>query len=170
MKLALAFDDAPLAQALKGLATRAENLSPLMADLAGYLETRADERFETETGPGGGAWPPSLRAKLTGGKTLTDKAQLRGSIVSQSDASSAEVGTNVIYAAIHQFGGTIKAKNVPQLAFRLASGAFVKTSQVNIPARPFLGFDEEDSGEILALSAKYLGAGLPGVAAAGGAP
>ncbi len=46
-------------------------------------------------------------------------------------------GSKVPYAAIHEYGGTIKAKNAPYLVFKL--GPFwYKKKQVTIPARPYL--------------------------------
>lgn len=48
-----------------------------------------------------------------------------------------KVGTNVTYAAIHEFGGTIKPKNGKALAFKIKdSWAVVK--EVKIPKRSFL--------------------------------
>ena len=41
---------------------------------------------------------------------------------------------DVIYAAIHEFGGVIKAKNAP----KTKSGDWVRTKSVTIPARPYL--------------------------------
>lgn len=50
-----------------------------------------------------------------------DSKRLRDSIHWQVDeaASEAAVGTNVIYAPVHEFGATIHAKNAPYLAFQL---------------------------------------------------
>ena len=45
---------------------------------------------------------------------------------------------DVIYAAIHEFGGVIKAKNAPYLWFKTKSGDWVRTKSVTIPARPYL--------------------------------
>ncbi|HOC56653.1 MAG TPA: phage virion morphogenesis protein [Verrucomicrobiota bacterium] len=47
----------------------------------------------------------------------------------------ATVKSTPIYAAIHQFGGTIKGK--PVLRFEWAPGRWAVVSQVTIPARPF---------------------------------
>jgi phage virion morphogenesis protein len=66
-------------------------------------------------------WAP---LKHRSGKPLIDTGRLRNSITARSDSDSAEVGTNVIYAATHQFG----------------RGA--------IPARPFLVLQDEDEDEI----------------------
>jgi phage gpG-like protein len=45
--------------------------------------------------------------KRAGGQILQDTGRLANSITPSSDADSATIGTNVIYAAIHQMGGKI---------------------------------------------------------------
>ena len=62
------------------------------------------ERFKQSKGPDGRRWKTSIRAAQEGGKTLIQSAQLRNSIHAKSDASGFAVGTNVKYAATHQFG------------------------------------------------------------------
>ena len=67
---------------------------------------------------------------------------LMGSIntkVTKVKAESVEVtvGTNVVYAAIHEFGGTIKAKNKKALVFEI-DGEIKMVKSVIIPARPYM--------------------------------
>jgi HK97 gp10 family phage protein len=56
-----------------------------------------------------------------------------------ADAHSAavNVGTNVIYAVIHEFGGIIRAKNAPYLHF-VIDGRHIFTKVVHMPARPYM--------------------------------
>lgn len=141
--------DSAIANGLRDLS----DLTPLMERIGTNLETSVSERFERGTGPGGIAWPVSLRARETGGKTLVDSTRLRDSIVSEADAQSARVGTNVPYAATHQFGAFIEPLGADgdataKLAFTLPGGQFVMVDQVEIPARPFIGFDAADEVEI----------------------
>lgn len=99
----------------------------LMFDAIGQLlVTSTVNRFERETGPDGMPWQPSQRVLAEGGQTLTDKGRLRGAMTHVARRDGVDVGTNVIYGAIHQFG----------------SGDLERPS--NIPARPFLGLDEAD--------------------------
>lgn len=70
-----------------------------------------------------GKWP---------GKILQRDGQLAASITQQSDNDSAIVGTNLIYAAIHQFGGQAG-----------------RGGSVNIPARPYLQLTPDDISEIV---------------------
>lgn len=148
-------DDA-VSPAMAELARRLGNLTPVMDEIGGALETSTVLRFERETGPDGAKWPPSLRAQLTGGQTLTDTARLRQSITHRADSDSVAVGTNVVYAAIHQVGGTIRAKSARGLAFRLADGGFRRVQSVTIPARPFLGVDDDDQGAIADIISDWL--------------
>lgn len=48
------------------------------------------------------------------------------------------VGTGVKYAAIHEYGGTIRAKSKPYLWFKGSMG-WARVKQVTIPKRPYLG-------------------------------
>jgi HK97 gp10 family phage protein len=48
------------------------------------------------------------------------------------------VGTNVEYAKIQEYGGTIKAKNAPYLRFRTKDGSWHTVKSVQIPAHPYL--------------------------------
>ncbi|MCD7948309.1 MAG: phage virion morphogenesis protein [Oscillospiraceae bacterium] len=108
------------------------------------------ERFKTGKGPDGKTWKTSIRASSEGGKTLVKTAQLRNSIQSSSDKSGFAVGTNVKHAATHQFGEpgrTIRAKKAKSLRFQ-TGGNWVskKEVRIKIPARPYLGFSDDDQG------------------------
>lgn len=141
---------------LAALAAANGDLSDLMDGLGLYLESSTIERFDTETAPDGSGWTPSRRAREQGGKTLTDSARLKLSISHRSSATDAEVGTNVIYAAIHQYGGTIRPKNGEFLTFALPGGLGLRrVREVIMPARPFLGISDEDEQELLALTEDY---------------
>lgn len=99
------------------------------------------DRFRTATDPYGQRWKPSLRAQLEGGQTLSDTGRLRRSFSVQNVSPRGfAIGTNVIYAATHQFGATIRPKRARFLRFRLAGGQgpLVFAKEVRIPPRPFL--------------------------------
>ena len=55
----------------------------------------------------------------------------------KKNSVTVSTGTNVIYAAIHEFGGTIKAKNAKALVFKI-DGEFVTVKSVVIPPRPYM--------------------------------
>ncbi len=142
-------DDSGIRARLTTLIALGRNPAPAMRDIATYGESSTRERFRLQISPGGERWKPSLRVQLRGGKTLTRDGHLSGSITSRSSSNFAEWGTNRIYAAIHQLGGTIKPKHATSLRFKLASGAFVSTDKVEIPKREYLGVNEENAADIM---------------------
>jgi phage gpG-like protein len=62
---------------------------------------------------------------------------LSSSIRSWIQGLNAFVGTSLIYAAIHEFGGVITPKNSPYLVFQV-NGHWVKTKIVVMPKRAYL--------------------------------
>lgn len=126
----------------------------VMNAIAEGLRTSTLERFTTEESPEGTKWKPSIRASKEGGRTLTKSAGLKTSIKAEADETGAAVGTNLIYAATHQFGDerTIRAKKSRYLRFQVGGRwVSVPSVRVNIPARPFLGVSKEDEEEIRAV-------------------
>lgn len=146
----------------------------IMADIAAYLVTSTQRHFETETGPSGKWTPLSPRTanrrigrsrRRGAANMLRVTNRLYSSITGESSDKEAAVGTNAIYAAIHQFGGTIaqaaRAQDINLSAGRgrkrfVRASAKRKTSMtvnigartITIPARPFLYLDENDFAEI----------------------
>jgi phage gpG-like protein len=53
------------------------------------------------------------------------------------------VGSPVVYAAIHEYGGVIKAKSGKFLVFQI-DGKWIRTKQVTIPKRQWLSKSVED--------------------------
>lgn len=140
----------------KALQKMGANPQPLLADIAALGENSTRARFRNQTGPDGQRWKPSLRAQFNGGKTLTKDGHLGDSITHSADRKTAAWGTNRIYAAIHQFGGTIKAKGAGGLRFAIPGLGWRTVQQVEIPERPFLGISREDEQDILDLVSNHL--------------
>ncbi|MEJ0012794.1 MAG: phage virion morphogenesis protein [Bauldia sp.] len=140
---------------LGALVGRVEHPRPMWDAIGGSLVVSTQRRFEAGRAPDGSVWPPSIRALAENGKTLIDTARLMQSITHNATDDGVEVGTNVLYAAIHQFGGVVRAKNAPKLRFRLL-GVWHSADQVTIPARPFLGLDQDDEGEIVAIAEDFV--------------
>lgn len=130
--------------------------TPLLQDIAFLGESSTRARFRSQTGPDGQRWKPSLRAQLNGGKTLTKDGHLGDSVGSYVNQKSAVWGVNRIYAAIHQFGGTIKAKGSGGLRFAIPGLGWRTAKQVEIPARPYLGLSDDDRQDILDLASNHL--------------
>lgn len=138
------------------------------------IQLEVEQRFERGEGPGGQKWPASLRAIVQQGQTLVNMGLLRDSLTRNLSNRivtdhSVEVGTNLAYAAIHQFGGTIHHKERRQKlqfrthqrtgktlrGFRNASQsnfmmmADVAAHDTEMPARPFLGIDSQTEDRIV---------------------
>lgn len=94
---------------------------------------RVQTHFLAGTDPYGAPWQPTIR----GGQVLVDTGRLRRSIDFQATADALAVGTNVLYAKVHQFGATIVAKTAKFLRFKIGN-KWVSRKQVTVPARPFL--------------------------------
>lgn len=148
VRFRIGVDDEPVRDALARLLAAGEDLTPAMDAIGGALVLSTEERFEFERAPGGSPWPPSIRALLTGGKTLSESGRLGDSITHEADSDSVRVGTNVRYAKTHQFGATIRAKTAKTLAFFIPGLGWRRKVSVRIPPRPFLGIDDDDRGRI----------------------
>lgn len=148
-------------RAMAELLDRTGDLEPLMARIGAYGEESTVHRFETQRGPDGDPWAPSLRAKATGGQTLVDSGRLRQSITWRASRAEAEWGTNLIYAGVHQDGATIRAKSGGRLGFFIPGIGFRSPREVVIPARPFLGIDGDDEDEIDDIVRDYIDEVMP---------
>lgn len=126
------------------------NTRPVMAAIGVELVGSTHMRFVTQTDPDGQAWRAlntEYAAEKRNSWILTESGRLRDSINSQASADEVRIGTNVIYAAAHQFGAEIKPKNASHLFFRIG-GNLVVTDSVTLPDRPFLGISDQDETSI----------------------
>jgi len=101
-------------RALNGLA-RVPN-SDIHRVIASAIHSQTLLRFSEEKAADGTRWSKSRRVQAEGGQTLQDTRRLYASIIAKWSETYAKVGSNVVYAAIHQFGGEI----VPRAAGALA--------------------------------------------------
>ena len=131
--LIINLDDSQCQRTLAQLLRNTSNSRVIMQGLAQELETMTADNFENEAF-GGQAW---VRKAFGNGKTLTNTGELKDSVTSSATSHTASVGTNMIYARIHHFGGTIRPKKGSHLAFATSNG-FAKVKSVTLPARPFL--------------------------------
>jgi phage gpG-like protein len=145
------------------MSAKIQNKSEVLK-IIGNVGVEESHTIFDESGSPAGSWKPSLRAAITGGKTLLDRGKLRASINYEiRGASQVAIGTNDIRAAIHQFGGIIRAKAGGYLRFKLAGGGATAmgayqtvgghrrknygspwrmVKQVTMPARPFLAWTD----------------------------
>lgn len=78
------------------------------------------EGFQQSKAPDGESWAPSKRkGKMMGvGQILRDKGRLQNSIIPRPTATGLRVTSNVAYAAIHNYGGSIGKKAQTMFRFR----------------------------------------------------
>ena len=118
----------------------------LMRAIGYYMRKRTVGHFAEQADPEGQAWKPLAESTLARPLVKNKRKQgnrkilhgrsgdLRQRIKSLSDATSAEAGTNIYYAAYHQFGAP----------------------RAHIPIRAFLGIADEDAQGIHNLAWDYL--------------
>lgn len=130
--------------------------TPLMRAIGVGLVSNVQDRFDAAQAPDGTPWAAVKEpwASLKKGPGILREAGMRGglqgSIAMDVAGDELAVGSNKIYAGVHQFGATIKAKNAPFLVFRTPDGRrFGQARQVTVPARPYLGIGPEDEDTIL---------------------
>ncbi|MBF0096242.1 MAG: phage virion morphogenesis protein [Magnetococcales bacterium] len=104
-------DDQEAATYLQKLRDATFNLLPTMEKLAGAMKEAVERNFAAGGRP---EWHPLSRAYLKqkkamgfGDKILIRTGKLSSSITESFGRDYAQVGTNLEYAAIHQFGGDI---------------------------------------------------------------
>lgn len=150
--------------ALGELIKKLEHREPLMRELAAAMGDAVEENFKNQGRPEWMGWKSNAYwAKRRGGKILQRSGRLASSISQQSSNDEALVGTNVVYARIHQEGGSINIPARSQRAYyhqrkdgslnnRFARKSKANYSewntipgyQIKMPARPFLHLTESD--------------------------
>jgi len=136
---------ADIGKRLYRLRGRIADMTPVYDEIGGSLVTSTLHRFEKGVDPEGSPWRPSIRALQTNGQTLVDTGHMRQSVTHRAERDKVTVGTNRVYAAIHQFGG--KAG---------------RGGSATIPARPFIGMSKDDATETRAILGDWLAEPLSG--------
>jgi phage virion morphogenesis protein len=159
LSIKINIDDHEVNALLRGVSARGKNLKPAMKSIGQLVRTSVIKNFETGGRP---AWKPLSEATIFGSfkgqmvtkrgklrkpverklgfrKILIDTGRLMKSLNSKAYPDRAEVGTNVVYAAIHQFGGPAG-----------------RGRKVNVPARPFLMVQDEDWSGIKDILIRHL--------------
>lgn len=169
------YDITDFERGLGELISRIEHRQPLMREMAAAMHDAVEENFAQQGRPAWAGWSPRYAKKRQGGKILQKSGRLAASISEYSDNDSATVGTNVVYARIHQEGGTINIPARSQRSYHKqykdgrVGNRFVKKSKSNfsqwntmgeykitIPARPFLHLTESDVEGMENTAAEYL--------------
>lgn len=166
--LTVALDDVRAIHAFDDAAASAENMTEFMDAIGSVLIAGARERIGvTNISPDGVAWPESMRVRgmspdagnpglvgprRSGGRTLHDTGALMRSITAEAGPTEVRVGSNMIYAGVHQAGATIRPVSAKALSFTLPNGARVIAGEVTIPARPYLGISDDERESITDVS------------------
>lgn len=134
-----------LQKQLARLSAACQKPGRLLRALAAAGESQTRRRIESERrGPDGAPWPewsPNYAKTRHGGHSLLQSTgALLDSLTSFADDLVGGWGTNLRYAAIHQFGGQTGMKPGPAA----------------IPPRPFLGVSAEDLEELADIAEDYL--------------
>ena len=113
----------------------------LLETLGAVVESQTRRRLsEDKESPDGSPWPgwssSYAATRRTGQKLLESEGGLIDSIESYVTGNSVKIGSNLVYAAIHQSGG--------------------EDVGMAIPARPYLGLSSDDQDEIAEIVEDWL--------------
>lgn len=152
------YDDNDLKSALKKVTDHLTDTSELMRALGEILIEDTKQNFINSEGPGGVKWAPKSQATRDAYRRREGTVfplplfgptrDLSSDWHALLGNNSVEVGSNVLYASVLQFGA--------------AKGEFGTDANGNsipwgdIPARPFLGMDEELEDKLAAEVREYL--------------
>lgn len=127
-----------------------DSWEPALKQIKLLLFASIRDNFDGSHGPDGTNWKPlaNNRPRNQGrgqGKPLLDKGTLRASMTTTGGKGhvenvgplSLEVGTNLEYAALHQFGGVVKPKKAKMLALPLTREAVNYPSPRQFPRALF---------------------------------
>lgn len=154
MSVAIIITETGFARADAALA-KIENFrpEPMLEGIARRMQEQTRDRIEAGgPAPDGSAWAKSSNPK---GKTLHLSGALAETLQYSVNGNQITLGSGLIYAAIHQYGGPIVAKRAAALAFWIGN-AFIRVKKVEIPARPYLGLSAENRAEIIDEVAAYI--------------
>lgn len=119
----------------------------LLETIGSEIESQTRRRISEERkGPEGELWEPTLKTKKPGKSLLQEEGHLVDSLQSFVGVTSVETGSNLVYAAIHQFGF-----NGPQKVrehTRKGRPVRAHTRHMVMPARPYLGMNAANEKDI----------------------
>lgn len=110
----------------------------LLDQLGDLMLAQNRRRLDTEKeSPDGEAWEslsPEYAARKGGGELLEESGQLLDSLQAQSGSDGVSLGSDLLYAAVHLHGDDARG----------------------IPARPYLGFSDDDLEDLGELAESFL--------------
>jgi phage virion morphogenesis protein len=148
-RIVSALDDKSVLEALTRLRAVGTVNLPMMRAIGAGLRDVTQRRMSQGIDADGTPFAPlsaAYAAIKVGSHILIGRGMvggLQGTLTFGATPGLVWVGSNKVYAAIHQFGGKIVPKNAKALQFKLGNH-FVRVQSVTIPARPYLGFGEAE--------------------------
>lgn len=172
LKFNVRFLDRKIYRSLSLLRAAAADMEPLLDGWGGILEASTRSRFDSGRGPGGVPWKPSKRVLAHGGKTLVDDNNLERSIRYEVQGGHRLLvgvdgrSESAKHAASHQFGVdrtvvVVRHERVIDQAFGVPLREAVvqrvrgHARKMRLPARPFLGIDNNDRREMRRAAQDY---------------
>ena len=172
MQISVEIKDNGINTVLERMKRKGEDMPGALRIVGERVLRQTDARFTAQRDADGRPWAPLKPATLKHKKNpmiLTESHHLRDSIRSQVSGNVLRVGTNKVYGAIHQLGGTIKKASRSETFTRNrgSNGRFGKGTKagrgftfkahgVTIAARPFLGIGKDDSKDIVEVLTDWL--------------
>jgi len=125
----------------------------LMDGIGRLVQEQTRRRIEEEkTAPSGAKWQPNI----AGTPLLYQSGALSRSIDYEAGETTVMVGSGLIYARIHQEGGTIRPRDARALFFHLGN-SLIMVQSVDMPARPYLGLSAANENDIVETAEDWLG-------------
>lgn len=149
ISITVTINAAQVRQAFNRLTLLMSDTTPVMRAIGTGLIAGTHDRFQMGVSPEGAPWKkltPQYAMTKRGAGILRESAMaggLMGSIAMEAGRDQVAVGSNKIYAAVHQFGATITPKSGQYLVFWMG-GRLIKARSVTIPERPYLGVSSDD--------------------------
>lgn len=149
-RLEVDVDSAEVRRAMGNLVRHSARLQPVFEDIGAALLTSTQQRFEDEEDPEGEEWAElaestqkrriSKRRVRGPDHKLRVSGQLLASLTYLADNTELAIGSNKVYAALHQMGGTDDMPPGPAA----------------VPARPYIGISQDDEDEIGAILTEHV--------------
>ena len=142
---------------MKELINRAKNLKPLLNNIAQIMLESVRKNFDNEGRVD--KWAALKRSTIKQrekkgywpGKILQRSGMLKRSIQAFSDETTAIVSTNIKYAGIHNYGGTIKQATRSNIRTKKQ----IKERNIKKPKREFMKLKNKESEKIKLAITKF---------------
>ncbi|KWT81149.1 phage virion morphogenesis protein [Candidatus Magnetominusculus xianensis] len=163
--ITVGLEDKGLSGLISDLQAKIGDLTPVMKQIGELMVASVKKNFEVSGRP---KWRPSMKLrKNPEDKTLILHGDLSTLFHRKAYNNRVEIGTNVKYAGVHQFGFSgVVTQSVNRHTRRMtdrsgrvrsvAVSAHSRQARINIPPRPFMMAQDEDFAAIEELLKRWL--------------